>query len=141
MDYYLVFGSIRRPLIRGGHFLDCSNPPVGVYQAKDAVAACQAAARDNGSMATYFAIPGVPWGVELLPSGATQLGRGQSAEERLASHLDRMEELNQRQKELEAAAAVQEQEKAMAARTVDLSPLEGMKGDGGVGMPDATPDQ
>lgn len=106
MPYYLVFGSVKRPSdFMGGKHLDWGQPPIGVYQADSAADACQSAARDAGQMATYFAVEGTPWGVDLLPTPATQLGRSDNAMERMARHLDRIDDLEaEKQRLLEAAA-------------------------------------
>lgn len=103
MNYYIVFGSIKRPAdFMGGKRLDWSNPPVGVYEAETAADACQAAASDEGQMATYFAVEGTPWGVDLLDVPARQLGRTANANDRIAEHLDRIERLDEQRRELEA---------------------------------------
>lgn len=109
MGFYLVFGSVKRPSdYMGGKHLDWGQPPIGVYEADDAALACQSAARDNGQMATYFAIEGTPWGVDLLPTPAHQLGRSDSPMERMAAHLDRLEELDEQRRQLEAAKGAEE---------------------------------
>lgn len=92
MKYYLVFGSVKRPRgFMGGTFLDWGQPPIGVYSGETAKEACHAAAKDSGQMATYFAIEGYPWGIDLMDSSATQLGRSETADERMGRILDRME--------------------------------------------------
>ena len=102
-QFYLVFGSLKRPRgFMGGTFLDWSQPPIGVYQATTAEEACQAAAKDHGQMATYFAVAGTPWGIDMMEAPARQLGRSANAEERMAQILDKMDENNQRIQELEA---------------------------------------
>lgn len=90
--FYIVFGSVRRPAdFFGGKVLDWSQPPIGVYQAEDAETACIAAAKDNGQMATYFAVPGIPWGVDMVEAPAKQLGRTESSQDRMNRILDRMD--------------------------------------------------
>lgn len=90
--FYIVFGSIRRPTdFLGGKALDWSQPPIGVYQAETAEQACIAAAKDHGTMATYFAVPGTPWGLDMVEAPAKQLGRQVSSQERLADALDKAE--------------------------------------------------
>ena len=96
MPFYLVFGSIKRPVdFLGGKALDWGQPPIGVYQADTAEQACMAAASDNGQMATYFAVEGTPWGVDLIDVPARQLGRSKSGtdalNDRIGQVLDRME--------------------------------------------------
>ena len=104
MNYYLVFGSIKRPRgFMGGQFLDWSQPPVGVYKAETAEQACQAAAKDHGQMATYFAIEGYAWGIDMMEVPNTaQLGRSETPEERMTRVLDRMEETDKRIAQLQA---------------------------------------
>jgi hypothetical protein len=90
--FYIVFGSIKRPSdFFGGKSLDWSQPPIGVYQADTPEEACQAAARDHGQMATYFAVGGTPWGVDLIEAPARQLGRTENSQDRMNRILDRME--------------------------------------------------
>lgn len=92
MSFYLVFGSIKRPIgFMGEKALDWGQPPIGVYNAPTPEVACQAAARDNGTMATYFAVEGTPWGVDLYEAPAKQLGRTEGPNERMSRILDRME--------------------------------------------------
>lgn len=91
-DFYIVFGSIKRPAdFFGGKALDWSQPPIGVYQAQTPEDACQAAARDHGQMATYFAVGGTPWGVDMIEAPAQQLGRTENSQDRMSRILDRME--------------------------------------------------
>jgi hypothetical protein len=102
VNHYLVFGSSKRPLMGGGGYLDWSAPPIGVYAAEGPEEACRSAAKDHGSMGTYFAVEGFPWGLELMDTPARQLGRTANVTERLSAHLDRMEELeNERTRLLE----------------------------------------
>lgn len=93
--YYMVFGSKRRPVWGGESYLDWDGI-VGVYSAENPEDACKAAARDNESFGTYFAVPGYPWGVEMEKPNATTLGKRVSAAEeandRILSLLERMEE-------------------------------------------------
>lgn len=92
-DFYIVFGSIRRPTdFLGGKALDWSQPPIGVYQAENAEQACIAAAKDNGTMATYFAVAGTPWGIDMVDAPARQLGKQESSQDRLARVLEMQEE-------------------------------------------------
>lgn len=100
MNSYLVFGSTKRPVFGGGHFLDWSEPPIGVYQADDPDEACKAAASDNGTMGTFVAVVCHVWGVEVMPSTARKLGQKATAEERLAAHLDRLAELNEQARQI-----------------------------------------
>lgn len=91
-NFYIVFGSIKRPSdFFGGKALDWSQPPIGVYQADAPEQACQAAARDHGQMATYFAVGGTPWGVDMMEAPAQQLGRTENSQDRLNRILDRMD--------------------------------------------------
>lgn len=91
-SFYIVFGSIKRPAdFFGGKVLDWSQPPIGVYQASTPEEACQAAARDHGQMATYFAVSGTPWGVDMMEAPARQLGRTENSQDRLNRILDRMD--------------------------------------------------
>lgn len=91
--FYIVFGSTRRPAdFFGGKVLDWSQPPIGVYQAGSPEEACQAAAKDHGQMATYFAVGGTPWGVDMMEAPAQQLGRTENSQDRLNRILDRMEQ-------------------------------------------------
>lgn len=104
MNFYLVFGSVKRPVgFMGEKALDWSNPPIGVYSADTPQDACQAAAKDNGQMATYFAVEGTPWGVDLFEAPAKQLGRSESSGDRMSRVLDRMEENDRKLAELTAA--------------------------------------
>lgn len=49
--------------------------PISIFRADRAEDACQAAAKKVGSMGTYFAIEGTPWGVDLIDTeGTTELG-------------------------------------------------------------------
>lgn len=103
MSFYIVFGSIKRPSdFMGGKRLDWGQPPIGVYEAATAGDACQAAASDAGSMATYFAVEGTPWGVDLNPAPARQLGSVASPMERIADHLTSINRLEDQRRELEA---------------------------------------
>lgn len=93
MSFYLVFGSTKRPKgFMGGTYLDWGNPPIGVYEAATPEDACRQAAADSGTFGTYFAIDGFPWGIELMHSGARQLGRREPLEERLHAALDKLEQ-------------------------------------------------
>ena len=113
MSYYIVFGSIKRPAdFMGGKRLDWSNPPVGVYEAATPADACQAAASDQGQMATYFAVEGTPWGVDMVEAPARQLGRSASPQERMADHLDRIERLDEQRRELEHRQLVEARQRA-----------------------------
>lgn len=104
MAFYIVFGSQKRPTdFMGGKALDWGQPPIGVYSADSAEKACQAAAKDHGQMATYFAVEGTPWGIDMMEAPATQLGRTDSPMDRMAKHLDRIEELDRQRAQLEAA--------------------------------------
>ena len=42
------------------------NTPVGVFKAPDPESACKKAAHKAGSLGTYFAVEGYPWGVQML---------------------------------------------------------------------------
>lgn len=96
-DFYLVFGSTKRPVgFMGEQALDWGQPPIGVYSAESAEEACQSAAKDNGTMATYAAVPCVPWGVDLYDAPAKQLGRTGNTQDRLAEVLERMEDDHKR---------------------------------------------
>lgn len=100
--FYIVFGSIKRPSdFFGGRTLDWSQPPIGVYQANSPEDACQAATKDHGQMATYFAVPGVPWGVDMVDAPAKQLGRSGGVQDRLDAVLTRMEDNDKIIKQLE----------------------------------------
>ena len=110
MNYYMVFGSIKRPLTGGGSRLDWAIDrqgypagPIGVYQADSPQEACQAAAADVAGMGTFFAVEGTPWGLELMGQQAQQFGRQESALEKLTSRLDRMDQLDRQIAELQAA--------------------------------------
>lgn len=49
--------------------------PLGVFRAPSADLACQAAARKGGHAGTFFALEGLPWGLEMTPvDGVTELG-------------------------------------------------------------------
>lgn len=48
--------------------------PVGVFRADDAEEACKAASRKIGSMGTFFAVEGFPWGVSMVVADAEELG-------------------------------------------------------------------
>ena len=99
--FYIVFGSIKRPAdFFGGKVLDWSQPPIGVYQAATPEQACQAAASDHGQMATYFAVGGTPWGVDMMETPARQLGRSENSQDRLNRILDRMDKNDQLIEEL-----------------------------------------
>lgn len=102
MNYYMVFGSTKRPLMQGGSYLDWGQHPIGVYGGDTADDACKAAASDSGVFGTFFAIDGFVWGLEMLSSEATQLGRTASAADRLNRHLDRLAELEVQKAQLEA---------------------------------------
>jgi hypothetical protein len=101
--FYIVFGSIKRPAdLMGGKKLDWGQPPVGVYEADTPEQACQAAASDQGMMATYCAVECTPWGIDLMDAPARQLGRTLSPNERIAQHLDAVDKLEQQRQQLEA---------------------------------------
>ena len=87
--HYMVFGSIKRPLVGGGSYLDWAlvHNPLGVYQGDTPDDACRAAAADTNNMGTFFAIEGTPWGIEMMAGGSTQFGRKESALERLERRL------------------------------------------------------
>lgn len=106
MNFYIVFGSTRRPTdFMGGKHLDWGQPPIGVYRAEDATDACIVAAKDYGQMATYFAVEGMPWGVDMAEASAQELGRTVNPNERLTEALNRAEkrvaETNKRAAELQ----------------------------------------
>lgn len=90
----MVFGSRRRPVWGGQSYLDWDGI-IGVYSADEPEEACKAAARDSEAFGTYFAIPGVVWGVEILTPEATKLGDRKSTSEqatdKLTALLERMD--------------------------------------------------
>lgn len=100
--HFLVYGSVRRPVFGGGHYLDWNEKPIGVFTGNQPEDACKAAAASVGTMGTFFAVEGTPWGIELMNTGAGELGRSLSANERISQHLDRMEELERQRQALEA---------------------------------------
>lgn len=109
MKYFLVFGSKRRPAnFVGGKKLDWGQPPVGVYQAETAEIACEAAAQDHGEIATYFAVEGYAWGIDMMERApATQLGHSGNAMDRIAGHLDRIAALDEQRRQLEAGRSAE----------------------------------
>lgn len=104
MNWYLVFGSTKRPAnFVGGRKLDWGQPPIGVYQAETPEIACQAAAQDHGSVATMFAVEGTPWGLDMMDRApAAQLGNTGNILDRMKSHLDRIDEIEAQRQQLEA---------------------------------------
>jgi hypothetical protein len=74
--------------------------PVGVFKAETAEAACRAAAKRTGTMGTFFAVEGTPWGVSMIGSDATELGVDF---EESQSDLDRLE---RRTRELERSVGI-----------------------------------
>lgn len=92
MGWFMVWGSKKRPKgFMGGSYLDWSEGPVGAYMADDAAAACQQAAKDSAIFGTFFAVEGYAWGVELMETGARQLGRREPLEDRLHAALDKLD--------------------------------------------------
>lgn len=93
MGFYLVFGSIKRPLGGGGTYLDWSSPdnPIGVYQADDPDDACKLAAQDTSSMGNFFAIEGIPWGIELMAPGGGRFGSKNPAEDHINRLMERLD--------------------------------------------------
>lgn len=118
MDHYMVFGSLKRPRgFSGETYLDWQEKPIGVYQAETGELACQEAARDSSGYGTFFAVPGIPWGVELMPSGARALGRSKGVMDRIADHMDAMAANQEAIRQLEAL-------KSSATNTPDGDPAE-----------------
>lgn len=86
MKWYLVFSADRRPI--PGHTaygpieslptgLVWASAPVGVFRAGSSQQACQAAAKKQGSIGTFFAVEGEPWGLEMQRvDGVDELGYG-----------------------------------------------------------------
>lgn len=91
MAYYLVFAAQAvtvqdpNPVHVGGRAFEYqhratgelawSGTPVGVFVAEDPESACRSAAQKSGTMGTFFAIEGFPWGVSLMSQGgAHELG-------------------------------------------------------------------
>lgn len=63
-----------------------------IFRADTAEQACQAAAKKMGSMGTYFAVEGTPWGVDLVDvEGVEELGAPETedAKERRIRALER----------------------------------------------------
>jgi hypothetical protein len=114
MNYYMVFGSTKRPLSFGGSYLDWHDNAIGVYGADNAEDACKAAAADHGTFGTFFAIVGTVWGLEMLESPAKQLGRKGSPTERLNDHLEALStienEIQRREREQREHVAQLEKE-------------------------------
>lgn len=95
MANFMVWGSVKRPTgFQGGYYLDWSGPPLGVFVAADEDGACKAAAKKNQQFGTFFAVEGMPWGLDLLETEALELGEEGSAMDKLNSHLARMEQIN-----------------------------------------------
>lgn len=101
MAYYLVFGSVKRPLSNGGSYLDWNQPPIGVYEGESADDACKVAASDHGAMGTYFAVSGFPWGLEMMTASASRFGSQGSPVERLERKLAEAEARGDRLRQLE----------------------------------------
>jgi hypothetical protein len=101
MEFYMVWAAKRRPSgFQGGRYLDWSHPPIGVYEAENPNDAIMAAAKDSDDMGTFFAIPGIAWGMEFYQPKTSQLGRTstdggnqQATEARLQRLLDQQEKL------------------------------------------------
>lgn len=83
MEHFMVFAGSRRNL--PGYNAQGNQPvpfgfvwepePVGVFRAGDPESACRAAAKKRGHVGTFFAIAGVPWGVEMNPvENVSELG-------------------------------------------------------------------
>lgn len=135
MAFYIVFGSVKRPVgFMGDTALDWGQPPIGVYSADSPEDACQTAARDHGQMATYFAVEGTPWGVDMVDAPAKQLGRTQNSNDRLADVLDRMQtEHEQKIKQLEAGLRDDPSARLAAAEAKTRQ----MERDAGIEQPDS----
>lgn len=128
MSYYIVFGSIKRPAdFMGGKRLDWNQPPVGVYEAATPQDACQAAASDQGQMATYIAVEGTPWGIDLMDAPARQLGKTLNANERMADHLDRIDRLEEQRRELEQRKTREERIRAAEAKSAEMEREAGIE--------------
>lgn len=96
MAYYLVFGSVKRPLMGGGKYLDWSSDgPLGVYEAESPDDACKLAAADAANMGTFFAVEGFPWGLELMTPPGSRFGNSDSPMERLTQSLNRLDKIDQ----------------------------------------------
>lgn len=102
--YYIVFGSVKRPLGGGGSYLDWSSVdnPIGVFEAEAPDQACQLAAAETQSIGNFFAVEGVPWGIDMMTTTGRRFGNRDSAMERLNKRLDQMEDLDNRIAELRA---------------------------------------
>jgi len=75
MAYWLVFGSKKISRAPGSTEL-ADWTPIGVYESDASDEACKAAAQREGTMGTYFAIEGSPWGITMLqPEGVKALGQ------------------------------------------------------------------
>lgn len=44
-----------------------------VFRCADAATACKAAAKRIGSMGSYFAVEGTPWGIDMLDVGVVEV--------------------------------------------------------------------
>lgn len=105
MNHYLVFGSRKfTNAFSGEKRLVWEPGPIGVYTADSPEQAFRAAAADSDSFGTFFVVEGTPHGVEVMDAGATQLGRSESANDRLSRILENMEQRQAKIDELTAGA-------------------------------------
>lgn len=86
--YWLVVNKTTRPQATGprGERLVPDNVTefqfVGIFRADHAEDACKAGARKLGSVGTYFAVEGTPWGVDMIEvEGVTELGEPETGDE------------------------------------------------------------
>lgn len=80
--FYLVFGSTQEINQQGDQYLFWgANNPVGVFRGDSPDDACKAAAKRTRRMGTYAAIECNVWGLDLLDSGAVELGSEASERE------------------------------------------------------------
>lgn len=76
MNYYIVFASRKWKNVLGETGVSWEAEAIGVFQADNPEQACLAAAHKAGKLTTMFAIPGFPWGLDMVEDqGIKELGQ------------------------------------------------------------------
>lgn len=92
--YYMIFNAIRQ-----GNRLSWPNI-VGVFKATTPEFACRAAAKRQGTVGTYFAVEGFPWGIEMEEvEGTEELGSERSLTDVMRERQELELELLKRQRD------------------------------------------
>lgn len=106
MPYFLVLecGNRRENAVPGFAKVQTYAAPVAVFKADNGEDACRACAAKTGRLTQYFAVEGVPWGIEMISvENVEELGAEKTPEN---DHERRMRELEMRTHRMEREAGL-----------------------------------